>query len=54
MLNKLSGYIVGGLIAVIMMLAGYPVIDKTGVNGRNVVITLLVILLANIIPYLRK
>ena len=54
MINKLSGYIVGGLISVIMILAGYPIVEKTGVNGRNVAIILLAILLANVIPYLRK
>ena len=54
MLNKLSGYIVGGLITIIMMMAGYPIVDKAGVNGRNAAIAFLVIILSNIIPYLRK
>ena len=54
MLNKFSGYIVGGLITVIMMLAGYPLVDKTGVNGKNCLIAFLLIILFNITPYLRK
>jgi hypothetical protein len=54
MLNKFSGYIVGGLITVIMMLAGYPIFDKTGTHWKNIAIAILAIVLANIIPYLRK
>jgi len=54
MLNKLSGYLVGGLITAIMMLAGYPLIDKAGISGRNCAIAFLLIILFNITPYLRK